>query len=905
MRTRPLGHRWLFVMVPRADRAQIRADMLELHADRRRRSGIVTAQIWFWWHTARLAAALWRETMRQGGLMKGLWLDLQHVACGLRASRTFTAVAVVSLALGIGANAAVFSVIRTLLLDDLSARAPHELSFVYWHHPGEMRVSNFGSSSTTDPVTGLSLRSNYSYPTYSALRDHAPEGVEVAGFTFLRDLVVALDDRPATLAGGLGADAGYFTVLEPAMALGRGILPADDREDASPVAVLSHAMFMRVFGGDRGIVGRAIRVNHVTLQIVGVTGPEFRGLSKGGFFPQTEITVPLHVVQRLQPSWVPEGSLYASDRHFWLRTLARFPFAQFPDDAARNGVASRWAATLGAQLAPLVAEDAGPPSVALLPGRRGLDQTSPDTRRLLWSLMGLAGVVLLIACVNLSGLMLARGAARQREMSVRRALGAGRWRLMRGLLVEGLVLAVVGSAAGLLLTFWGRHSLTSLLTAGLGTAPMARQPLEVSVDGLLVAATIAVAVLVAVVFSLLPAIRLTRREGTEDLRQQVIGTRTPRLTLGRVLVALQVGITVPLLVCAALFLRTVENLGGVDPGFNPEGLTYFKVNAGAVEKELPGQTSLYLQLLDRLHAMPGVTSVTLAENALLSGVISNTAVMVGGERRTLYINAIGPGFMDAFGIQLLAGRMPGVQDGPGAPLVGVVNQTAARRFFGDESALGRVLNNIEIVGIVSDALYEGQRADVRPTLFPSALQRPGFGGHQVVVRSTLPLVQLEPGLRRAVAEVHPDLPVPEITTQLAHMRERTMRERVFAQLLTLFGAFALLLACIGLHGVTSYSVARRTNEIGVRMALGATPHQVLWMVIRHVAVLAFAGLAVGVPVALWVAPLFGSLLFGVTPTHPGVLAVGSAVMLVIAIGAGWFPARRAARLDPLAALRTE
>lgn len=831
-------------------------------------------------------------------------LDVKHVCRGLLASRTFTAVAILSLAVGIGANASIFSVIRTLLLDEMAVPRPEELALVYWHHPGSVQISQNNSSGGTDPATGLSLRSNYSYPLYEALLAEAPAGVEAFGFNFLRDATVAFDDQSATLAGGMAVDSGYFRILSPRMALGRGIGAADNRDDASPVTVISYPFFMRVFGGDATVLGRTIRVNGVPAEVIGVTAPEFRGLSKGGFFPQTEVTIPLRVMHRVQPEWASGGSLYAADRQFWVRVMARFRPGVNRDEAA-----ARWAQQIASRVAPFVTQAAGDPRVILRPGARGLDQTRPETRRLLYVLMGVVVVVLLIACMNLAGLMLARGAARQRELRLRRALGASRWRLVRTQLVEGLVLALAGGAGGLLLTFLSRHALTALLTAGLGTAPMSRQPLAVAVDGPLIAATLAVSVMVALLFSLVPALRLTRSDVASDLKQQVVGASTPKLTLGRALVAVQVAVTVPLLVCAVLFLRTVANLGAVDVGFNPEGIAYFKVNPATLSTELRDQSQTYLRVLEVVRAVPGVQSATLVENALLSGITSNTRLTVNGVSQDIWVNAVGPDFLETMGLRLLAGRMPGMQDVPGAPRVGVINQTAARRLFGDQSPLGRALSfpsgNVEVIGVVSDALYDRQQSAVRPTLYPSALQRPGHGGHQVVVRSAVPMAQVELQLRQAVASISRDLPVPEIKTQIAQMRDMTMRERVFAQLLSLFGVFALLLACIGLHGVTSYSVARRTNEIGVRMALGAAPGQVLWMVLRQVAVLAVVGLGVGVPAALWVGPLFGTLLYGVTPSDAGVIATGATVMLAVALLAGWFPARRASRLDPLKALRAE
>jgi predicted permease len=897
------GALMLFRLIPRVEREQVQHDMRELYALRRQRSGRVGSALWLWWHSTWIVATYWRDRWRTGAIMRGVGLDVRHVMRGLRASRGFTAVAVLSLAIGIGANAAIFSVIRTLLLDGMAVPAPEQLRLVSWHHPAELKVGGMMSSGGTDPVTGLPMRSNYNFPMIESLRAATPAGVDLFAFNFLLNLNVSFDERPATLAGGLAAEPGYFSVMRPGLHIGRGITDADNRPDATPVVVLSYPMFMRIYGGDRSALGQVLRVNGVAAQIIGVTAPEFRGLSKGGFFPVTEVTVPLRLVPRIQPAWEQSAPLFSPQAPHWLRVMVRVT-----DPLAEASLQDRWAAALQPHIEALAPGEARPSKLFLHEGGRGLDQTSADTRRLLYVLMGVVGIVLLLASVNLASMMLARGASRQREWHVRRALGAGRWRLIRAQLVEGAILAVTGAAGGLLLTFWGRAMLTNLLTAGLGTAPMSRQPLEVSVDGWLIGGTLLLAGVVAVLFSLIPAWRLTRL-ATHDLRTRVVGAGSPRQAMGRSLVAVQIAMTVPLLVCAVLFLRTIANLSAIDLGFDPAGIAYFRVNPAPIADGLPAQSRVFERLLDEVRRVPGITAVTVMENALLSGIVSNSSVERNGERISLWINAVGPDFLDVVGLRLLAGRMPGLQDVPDRPRIGVVNQAAATALFGEQSPIGQTVTlgstTFEIVGLVSDALYDRPRAGVRPTLYPSALQRGGFNGHFVTVRTTLPAAQVEPALRAAVARISRDLPVPEIKTQEQQVREMTMRERVFAQLLTIFGAFALLLACIGLHGVTAYSVAQRTNEIGVRMALGAQSGQVLWLVLRQVAVLAAIGLAAGIPLALWVAPLFSALLFKVTPGDPSGLAVGGIVMLAVALAAGFLPARRAARLDPLKALRTE
>jgi predicted permease len=836
-------------------------------------------------------------------LLNGLVMDVRQVWRGLMNSRAFTAVAVLSLAIGIGANASIFSVIRTLLLDPMAVPAPEELSLVYWTQPGLSNLSSMNSSGHQAPGSTVSYRSNVSYPIYQSMRRAAPAGMELAAFNFLREVTVAIGEQPALMAGGALADGHYFSVLRPGMHLGRPIGIADDQAGAPLVAVLSHAFWQRAFGGDPSILGRQIRVNGINAQVVGVTAPEFRGLSKGGFFPQTDVTVPLSSVGELQPRWGDGTPLMASDRFHWLRVLVRQK--EGTDTVAAT---APLASVIPGHVQPFVTGETAPAQVMLMDASRGLDQTRPEMRRMLYVLMGVVGVVLLIACVNLAGLMLARGVARQQELAVRRALGASRVRLIRSLLVEGFILAIMGGVAGVLLTIWSSGLLANALTTGLATSPFGRQPLEVSVDLSLVATTFLLSLVAALFFSLLPAARLTRVSQATHLKQQGSQTAAPRMLLGRVLVAVQVGISVPLLLCALLLLRTVANLGAVDMGFQPEGISYFRLDMTATRLAEAEQRALYQQVLNAAQAVPGVTSVSSIENVFISGLTSNTNATINGQNKSIFTNAIGPGFFETMGMRVLAGRAPGLQDVAGAPPVGVLNETGARHLFGDGPAVGQTVplgrRQVQIIGVVSDSLYDGQRAGVRPTLFDSALQRAGYTTH-ILVRSAAPVEQLAPELKRAVASVSLALPAPEVRSQLSQIEDRIGRERVFANLLTIFGGFALLLASIGLHGVTAYSVSRRTNEIGVRMALGAEPRQVLWLVQRQVAWLGLAGLVVGVPLGYLAAPLLSTLLFGIAPSDARTMVMAAAVMLSVALLAGYLPARKAARMNPLTALRRE
>jgi predicted permease len=838
-------------------------------------------------------------------MFRGSGSDFRYVLRVLRRSPAFTLVAVLSLAMGIGASTAMFSVVKTLLLTPLPVDAPEELSLLTWAREGDFSFSQIGSTGYDNPAGGARLRSNFSFPLYEALRDAAAPGADVFAFAFLRGVSVALGDQPAFLAGGAFADGRYFSTLRVPMALGRSLGEADDQPDAPLAAVLSHSFWMRAFGGDPGMLGRTIRVNGNPAEVVGITAPGFVGLSLGGFFPQTEITVPLASQPRVYPGmgW-SDASLIVSEDVFWLRLMARVSGGASP-----RVLEQRLSRTFQAQPSPLVGGDGYLPEVKLLPGSQGAQPVRPETARLLYFLLGVVGIVLLIVCVNLSSLMLSRGISRQREMAVRRSLGGGRVRLVQQLLLEGLVLAGAGTGVGLLLTLVSRRFLSGLLTGSVGAGAFGNLEMDVVLDPVVVLGSAALGILATLAFSLLPALRLSGLDPNTWLKPRAAGTMTPKLTLGRMLISFQIAASVPLVVGAILFLRTLGNLGAVELGFDPRGLASFQLDPGYTDRPEEAYPDLYMEILGKLETIPGIRSATLMENALMGGIISNSRVTVDGQEHVLYVNAVGPAFRETLGVRLLSGRLPGRQDDGSGPRVGAVNQTAVDKLFGGQSPLGKILRlgqrEVQIVGVISDTPYRDQREPVPPTLYESALQRLGYGGHHIVLRTAMPIARLEPTIRRAVWEIDPDLPVPEIRSQTTIMAQTSAKERVFTQLLSIFGVFALVLASIGLYGVTSYSVTRRTAEIGVRVAVGARPGQIVWLILRRVFLLAGLGVALGIPAALAGGPLVESLLFGVQATDPGTVAGAACVMLGVATTAGLLPALRAAGVSPRRALETE
>lgn len=838
-------------------------------------------------------------------MFQGTGSDFRYVLRVLRRSPGFTLVAVLSLAMGIGASTAMFGVVKTLLLTPLPVDAPEELSLLTWTREGDFSISQIGSTGYRDPAGGARLRSNFSFPLYAALRDAAGADADVFAFAFLRGVSVAVGDQPAFLAGGALADGEYFSTLRVPMARGRPLGEADDRPDAPLAAVLSHSFWMRAFGGDPQMLGRTIRVNGNPAEVVGITAPGFVGLSRGGFFPQTEITLSLASQSRVYPGmgW-SDASLLVSDEVFWLRLMARVS-----GEANPRVLQERLSRTFGTHPSPLLGGDGNLPEVKLIPGAQGAQPVRPEMARLLYFLLGVVGIVFLIVCVNLSSLMLSRGISRQRELAVRRSLGGSRGRLVRQLLLEGVVLAGAGTGLGLLLTLVSRKFMSGLLTGSVGAGAFGNLEMEVALDPVVVLGSTALGILATLAFSLLPALRLSRLDPNTWLKPRSTGAMTPKLTLGRMLISIQIAASIPLVVGAILFLRTLGNLGAVELGFDPRGLASFQLDPGYTDRPEEAYPDLYLEILGKLETIPGIRSATLMENALMSGIISNSRATMDGQEHVLYVNAVGPAFQETLGVRLLSGRLPGRQDDGGGPRVGAVNQTAVERLFGGQSPLGRTLQfggrEVQIIGVIGDTPYKDQREPVPPTLYESALQRLGYGGHHIVLRTAMPIARLEPSIRQAVWEVDPDLPVPEIQSQTAIMAQTSAKERIFTQLLSIFGGFALVLASIGLYGVTSYSVTRRTAEIGVRVAVGARPGQIVWLILLRVFLLAGFGVALGIPAALAGGPLVESLLFGVQATDPGTLAGAACVMLGVATAAGLLPALRAAGVSPRRALETE
>jgi len=835
--------------------------------------------------------------------------DLRYALRVLRRSPGFAAVAILSLALGIGANTAIFSTAWVLFSQPLVVEHPENLLAITNRLtiPRGMRgMYQINGSSYRDPASGRDYRANFSFPAYLALREAAGDAADVFAYSFVGEANIANDGWSTTAAATL-VSGNYFRGAGAAIVRGRALTEEDDRPGAS-AAVISHRFWTTAFGGDDGVVGKSIRVNGVPFTIVGVSGPGFLGMSRGGFFPPMDVTIPLHAQPAVCPRWGPPGeSLFTSEVVFWIHSMARI----------REGTAvGRLQARLAATFAEWMKASSVPSyhqatnvEVRLLPGGQGVDELSRRAAQPMRILTGVVAIVLLLACVNLANLMLARGVARTREISIRLALGSGRGRLVRQSLLESLILAAAGGAIGVWIGVFGGRALLRMLTISSGPIAM-----TLDVNWRLLVLTAGIACLATVCFGVFPALRLVRRDIVPMMKSASgSGTGAPRLRPATVLMAVQVAISVPLVAGAAVFLQTVHNLGRVDLGFNPERLVSFRINPSLSGYERARVEQTYERILDRLRATPGISSATLVTDPLLAGTSSNTTItLADGSTRDIYFNRVGPDYLETMGIELIAGRALDARDRNEAPRVIVINEAAVTALFGNAPPLGRRVTlfgtDTEVVGVVRDTKYDSIRKTAAPTMFLPFLQTSPpltLGAMYVVARTNVaPAVVME-ALRRVVADVDRDVPVSRMKTQTDQIQESLATEFAFTRLLLAFAGFALFLACIGLHGLTAYAVARRTSEIGLRIALGAQRADVLWLILRQVVVVTALGLIGGIPMAIAGGKAVASLLYGVKPIDPVSLVVATVAMTVVAGLAAYAPALRAARLEPLAALRVE
>jgi predicted permease len=851
-----------------------------------------------------------------GGIgMGSLRQDLRYGVRMLLAAKGFTAVAVLSLALGIGANTALFSLIDAVLLKMLPVKKPTELVLFNWLSGPRGMARRTDGTTTDDPATGMRTSTSFSYLTYERFRDENETLSGVFAFAPFEQLNVNVDGI-AEVAGGQLVTGGYYDALGVQAMMGSTIHTGDDEPGAQPVVVITHRYWERRFARDPEIIGKKINVNNVPFTIIGVTPPEFFGTLQVGESP--DLTIPMTLELQLRPG----SQSLRLPWFWWVRIMGRLKPGVTSEQARANlegsfqrSALEGWEASLTQFPGQGQAENPQPPEMPRLrvgSGSQGLNELRSAYSQPLTILVVVVGVVLLIACANVANLLLSRAASRQKEIAVRLAIGASRWRLVRQLLTESLLLAILGGAVGVIFAYWGKDALLALRPWGGGALI-----LDLKLDLRVLGFTIGVSAITGILFGLAPALRATRVDLTPALKDNVRSLPGgSRSLLTKSLIVAQVALSLVLLIGAGLFVSTLRNLQAVDVGFNRENLLLFRVDPRLSGYSGPQIANLYSRVTERIEAVPGVRSATISRHPLLSGARRSSSISVQGSvhesSAVVYINLISASFFETMEIPILVGRSLSPRDDERAPKVAVINQTMARKFFGEDNPIGRRFGfggpedagKIEVVGVVRDAKYTSLRGETPPTAYTPYLQETP-GQMNFAVRAAADVGGLVPAIRDAVRDVDSNLPMFDIKTQRQRSDESVTQERLFATLASFFGVVALVLACIGLYGVMSYGVARRTNEIGIRMALGATASRVTLMVMRETMLVVVIGVVIGLGAAVATTRLVAAMLFGLAPNDS--LTISGAVLLMIGVAAlaGYIPARRAARVDPMIALRYE
>ncbi len=831
---------------------------------------------------------------------------LQDVRFGLRMLRKnpgFTAVAALMLALGIGANTGIFSVMQQVLLQRLPVSHPEELVLLYAPGPTQGHVSS-------DEGDGSE---SFSYPMYKDLRDHTSV---FAGLAAKADFPVSLASRGQTERAEAELVSGnYFEVLGVHPAIGRTLQPEDSAaEGSNPVVMLGYGYWQKRFGGDARILNEGLLINNQAMTVVGVVQSEFNGIQLGEV---PDLYIPIAMKHSITPSW----NGLSDHKDYWVKLIGRLKRGMSRDEAVA-GIAPAYHALIVDELALITGwndqQKAGflSKKVVLKNGARGRPLLENGTRDQLLTLMAMVGLVLVIACANVAALQIARGAARQKEIALRLSLGASRSQLVRQLVIESFLLSSFGAVLGLAIAMWISNGLVHFAAAN-----EVADGLSSSLSAPVLLFAVAVTIVSSLFFGVSPALRTTRVELVSTLKEQggSLSSGQAHASFRKGLVVSQVALTLLLITVAGGFVRSLYNLKHVDLGLQPTNILQF-----SVDPELNGYTKersldFFRRLEERIAALPGVRSLSGVEEPLIADSDRASNVTVEGEpaetagTRGVLRNGVGDGHFSNLGIPLIEGREFGVQDGPTSPKVAIINEAMAKTFFSGGSAIGRHMRigggngplDMEIIGIVKDSYHSGVREKPQEFMYLPYRQEKTVGRLTYYVRSSQDPVALAGTIRKTVEELDPSLPIFQERSFEEQIDRQLSNDRLVATLATVFGALAALLAAIGIYGLLAYTVAQRTREIGVRMALGAAPDRVGRMILGDVARLVGLGILIGLPLAYALGTVVNSLLYGVKVFETTAILMALAILGIAALAAGYFPARRATRVDPMIALRYE
>jgi predicted permease len=838
--------------------------------------------------------------------MESLVKDLKYGIRGLFRRKGFAAIAVLTLALGIGANTAIFTLVNAVMLKSLPVSHPEQL-VLFSDTTGE------GTSTHDTPMTGEWKR--FSYPSYVYFRDHNQSFQDLAalrsGESRLSIRRAETQGAAATRASGHLVSGNYFSLLGVRALRGRLLAPDDDQPNATPAAVMSYRYWEQELNRDPSVVGQTFILNGTTFTVVGIAPPEFFGV-RVRKPPDFWVPLAFHPQVELRKSFLDDNQVS------FLMLLGRLK-PGISISQAQVGVNLQLQQFLtelaGSQLTEERQRAIQSTYIKLGEGYGGISSLRVLYSKPLHMLMAIVGMVLLIACANVGSLLLARATARRAELSLRMALGASRWRIVRQLLTESLLLAVVGGVCGVLLAQWGVTILVNLVAE--------QTPLDTRPDSAVLAFTAGVSILAGLLFGLVPAVRASKTDLATAMKEKSrTRSRLRRFSLSSAMVVLQVGLSMVLLTGAGLFARSLLNLQNENVGFDRSNMLLVGIDPRLAGYKPAGLPALYQQVLERIGNLPNVRSVSLATYSPMSGSHRQSSFNLPGytpqpdEDLVVEDMLVGPKYAETLGIPLLRGRDLGIRDNVSAPRVALVNETFANRYFKDQNPVGRNFTfddetdngqMLAIVGVIGDVKTEDAREKPEPAVYRPILQLADEAAYSVNIQVRTagdPNSSTQP-VRQTINAIDDKIPIYGVTTLEEQVRGTLGQDRLIAQLVSFFGALALILACIGLYGVMAQGVARRTSEIGIRMALGARGGNIAWMILRETLVLVLLGLVIGVPIALVAAKLISSQLFGLKPADPLALISAAVVLTLVALLAGYVPARRASRVNPLNALRYE
>jgi len=862
-------------------------------------------------HIALGSAVVHKDAMRSSlGLrfFDDLAADLRYAARRLSRSVGFTAMAAISLALAIGANTTIFSIAKQILYERLAVPHAEQLRLLGWNASNKRKAVHSISGEHVMLPDGRFSSSSFSFPVYEQLR--AQNRVMQDLFAFKGMSGNATIAGEAQRAGGELVSGNYFRELGVQPALGRLIGDADDVSNAADaVAVISFGIWERAYGRSPAVLGQVIKFNEVSLTIIGIAPRGFTGAYSTLQSP--DLFVPMSMQPLVRPGeYGSKGSMLTSNREWWVNVMGRVR-PDFEETTALAALDAQLNAAARATLPVRQGEDL--PRLEMRDGSRGLFLQSRAFAQPMRVLTIMVGFVLLMACANIANLMLARGSQRQREMSVRIAMGAGRSRIVRQMLVESLLLAMLGGVGGSMLGYVG-SSLAPRLTA----YSWQKSDFRVHLDWKVWTFTVGITLATGILFGLAPALAASRAGVSRGLKETAQSMTHRRTSWGgQSLVGFQIALSTLLVVGAGLFLRTLAGLNSVDVGFRTDHLLLAQVSLPPKEYPAGKDIAFHARVLAAIAALPGVESVAPATSAYISGNYNSTDFRVEGMTLGKDIDddetytVVGNDFFSLMRIPILAGRSFGSQDTSASGKVGIINAGLAKQRFANQNPLGRRFYGdhhelIQIVGICGDTRYASLRDEPPPQFFlPFVQQTEVSGGWTYEVRTETDPESIVPLMRKAVQQLDPDLPLINVRTQEQQIEATTQTERTFVALTTGFGTLALVLAAVGIYGVMSYSVVNRTNEIGLRLALGARQRQVMAMVLGEATWTCLVGIGTGLVSALLLGRLVKSMLYGLQPADPVSLSAGALLLVAVALAASWIPARRAANVQPMEALRHE